>query len=449
MKPFNGRMEVKFILLFLLSILQIHHLQAGPVDKPFSHPKVGERCPEFLLKEVAFFPKKQVRLNDFKGKWLVFDFWSSSCIACVQSFPRTNDLQSKFKSQVQVVLVGYDDNRIRTMYSKFREKEHLDLPCAYDTTMFNIYDIGSVPFVVIIDDKGYIRGITDELDTSSLTDLLSGKHPELPEASFRHEPASQFNIQSPFLVNGNGGNDSNFLYRSVLSKFEKGMPACYLNPTLSGCIKFLNNRGFQILGTNIGTLYRYAYYGCDGFRFGDSLYGKASNQVVLEIKDSSNFISDARTRKGLFCYSLSFPPSRSDPKLVMKMIQRDLLSYFGYSATIENRMVPYWKLVVVNDSMREKLKTKYNVVQYSGILHIGLVWKDAPIRNVLARIYLDHQHEVFIDETDIDSNVDINMSDCFFPDLNEVKKALKKNGLDLIRNEKEMKVIVIRNGVDQ
>src|SRR6186997_2923804 len=38
-------------------------------------PVVGEAMPEFLLRNVEYYSKSEVTLDDFKGKWLMLDFW--------------------------------------------------------------------------------------------------------------------------------------------------------------------------------------------------------------------------------------------------------------------------------------------------------------------------------------------------------------------------------------
>jgi hypothetical protein len=40
------------------------------------YPEVGKPCPDFTLNNVAYYSKKKVSLNDFKGKWLILDFWN-------------------------------------------------------------------------------------------------------------------------------------------------------------------------------------------------------------------------------------------------------------------------------------------------------------------------------------------------------------------------------------
>src|SRR4051812_41679567 len=61
-----------FLVLSLLSV-KFTHAQHGA---DYLNVQVNEPSPAFSLSDVAHFEKRKVRLEDFKGKWLVLDFWS-------------------------------------------------------------------------------------------------------------------------------------------------------------------------------------------------------------------------------------------------------------------------------------------------------------------------------------------------------------------------------------
>jgi len=75
---------------------------------------------------------------------------------------------------------------------------------------------------------------------------------------------------------------------------------------------------------------------------------------------------------------------------------------------------------------------------------LGFKAKNYSIKSLLSQIWLDHRDGIFIDNSGILGNIDINLK-CFMLDLNEVKKALQENGLDLIEAKKEMSVLVIKD----
>lgn len=63
---------------------------------------VGDRIDiENLISASSEIPAEQL-----KGKWILLDFWSHTCIVCLQSFPELEALQKKFADQIQIVLVN-------------------------------------------------------------------------------------------------------------------------------------------------------------------------------------------------------------------------------------------------------------------------------------------------------------------------------------------------------
>lgn len=65
--------------------------------------KVGQEAPVF---EVKTLDGKDVRLVDFRGKFVLLDFWSTWCPPSKEETLQLKSVQEKFKSQTNVVFVG-------------------------------------------------------------------------------------------------------------------------------------------------------------------------------------------------------------------------------------------------------------------------------------------------------------------------------------------------------
>ncbi|HMH21381.1 MAG TPA: TlpA disulfide reductase family protein [Puia sp.] len=433
----------KEITIILVIASLISNIKAQINSKNSFLPEVGKSCPNFILRNIEYYPRKTGMLKDFRGKWLILDFWNKGCISCMESFPKISAVQKIFEGRVQFMMVGFQDkeNEIGSMYNKLRQAENLEMPCAFDSALYNRFGIWGTPYIVIIDPNGIVRGITDHLTSKNLTDFLAGIRPVIPPAYRRNEERGlfQYNASKPFLVNGNGGVDSNFLYRSLLSRwtFSTGINS------LPSAIFPVNEYGrFEVIKADLRMLYMYAYVGKFSWSFLDSLNGKFWMIPILEADDTSLFQSDWGTGQNLYCYSLSVAVSRIGRKYLMEVMQRELKNYFGFDIDIEVRRMPYWRLVATEEA-RIKLKSKGEPPYYNGN---STQWKatNCPISILLTRIANYYQGEPpFIDETDINSNIDITMN-CIWTRLSDVKMALKLNGLDLVKGEREMKVLVIK-----
>ena len=58
--------------------------------------------------DLNVFEGKGVFLDDFKGKWIVFNYWADWCPPCIKEIPELNSLQSNFSDDLKVFLINFD-----------------------------------------------------------------------------------------------------------------------------------------------------------------------------------------------------------------------------------------------------------------------------------------------------------------------------------------------------
>jgi thiol-disulfide isomerase/thioredoxin len=74
---------------------RIEAMQSGDVDAPqFTFPDING---------------KYVSLSDFKGKWVVIDFWGSWCPWCIKGFPQLKEAYAEYSPKLEVVGVACND----------------------------------------------------------------------------------------------------------------------------------------------------------------------------------------------------------------------------------------------------------------------------------------------------------------------------------------------------
>lgn len=405
--------------------------------------------PHFILNNVTHYNKNTVTLTDFSGKWLVLDFWASFCPPCIASLPRMSELQGKFKKDVQIIMVGLIGKRshadlesTKRMYERLRRKHRLDLVVAYDSTLSYKLDIWSVPKVIVIDPNGIVRVPNgNHIDSLSLSTIIRGGKMTLRNNRYNaaYEPAKLLD-KAPSTSKGP------LLFASLLSKHKN--ERSFWSP-----LQLFNEGGtcvFRVQAAPLKVLYRYAYVGRSNWQeIGDSLYTTLSPDPILEVKDTTPFSyswSDT-TNNNLYNYSIHTSRCQQfDKKKLMAIMQEDLRRCFGYSVTIERRLLPYWRLVLKSNRYRKKLESKGGIMQYPAAPAAGFSLQNAPISTLLSIIWSFHvgKEPPIIDETQIVNNVDITLN-AVLSDLMDVKKALNSNGLDLVHGQKYMNVIVIRD----
>ncbi len=434
-------------IISILSIFLFQSLDSQmSVDEPL-YTEVGKPCPDMTLRNIENYPLKQASLPDFRGRWLVLDFWNKYCVVCLESFPHVNAMQKEFGEKVRFMLVGIEDKEgeIRSLYRRYSKKVHIDLPCSFDSTLAKRFSIYSSPHIIIVDPRGVVRGVTNTFTAENMKDFLSGKEPKLAK-TYGAEPedkrnAIQYDANRPLLINDNGGKDTAYLFRSLLTPWTQGIPVYSLNN-----LELMNGR-FEVLGVGRDYLYKMAYLGSDHRgRTGDFTYLEYWPSTILELKDTSAFMEERITGRNVYCYSLTVPPTASNKCHLMQIMQRDLKNYFGYDARIEERKMPYWRLVA-SEKAKSTLPTKGG--EDSGTrdrIHGTLTYINHPLNFIIS----SPDDAPVMDNTGIHGNVDITLrfEDGLGFDKEIIRKAMEANGLYFIREEKPMKVLVIRDPIE-
>ena len=360
-----------------------------------------------------------------RNRNIIVDFFSSTCSACFSSMPKMQRIQNKYGESVRVVLIGHKDKDIEKIYNRFKMKFGYTMDVVYDSVLFKKYDLPSMPFCIWIDGKGIVQATTgtENVDSASVEKFIAGK-------PFRIEKAD-IDITKPFLVNGNSGPDSNFLYKSVLARWDNTQPAIYpLTLQFSKHGKF-----FQAFNVSADDLYRYAYFGRPYWTHKSAAYSELLRPPVRIGKDTAAF-QDIR-----FNYVFITTSNNADSLFLQRALQNDLSTYFGYAGRVVRMNAPCWKLVVLPGG-KERLRSKYQQKSFNGS-YTSVDYRGVAISHVLDLLLSSREDEFpIIDASGIDFPVDFNLEASLY-DRESVVQALRLAGLDLVKSETPMKVILL------
>jgi len=194
----------KTTIIFNLLASLLFTLKVAGQNSNADLPQVGKPMPDFLLNDVQNYRKKQVSLSDFKGKWLILDFWNQYCGICLESMPKMDALQKQFSGKAQILLVGYtgsqyrhisNDSTIRQLYERTRKDYNLSLAIAYDSLLMHQYRIKPTPYIITVDPKGIVRAITSRMNADGLRELMAGKASSLKKAYHSREEAAKARLE--------------------------------------------------------------------------------------------------------------------------------------------------------------------------------------------------------------------------------------------------------------
>lgn len=115
--------------------------------------KMGIRAPKFTLKSVD---GKVVKLEDFRGKVVLLDFWATWCGPCRMSTSLIKKIDAKMKGKDFAVLsIAVDEDHGEVLpYLEDEEVEYITL-YADDAVQMN-YRIRAIPTFFFLDKKGNI-----------------------------------------------------------------------------------------------------------------------------------------------------------------------------------------------------------------------------------------------------------------------------------------------------
>ena len=100
-------------------------------------------------------------LSEFKGKYIMLDFWSLGCGPCLQSFPELKEVSETYKDSLEIVSISMDT---KESWSDFVERKGLTgnqwNELAKGTTgLAAVYQVQAIPRYVMITPEGIIVGM--------------------------------------------------------------------------------------------------------------------------------------------------------------------------------------------------------------------------------------------------------------------------------------------------
>ncbi|MBM4055729.1 MAG: redoxin domain-containing protein [Planctomycetes bacterium] len=132
--------------------------------------QIGMDAPTFNVKDVN---GNSVNLEDYKGEVVVLFFWATWAETCIQEFPKIMRMYTNLGSQgIKFIGISLDDDLGNLM--SYMHQQKFDWPQIFDGELFKgelarLYNVQNLPLLFVLDRRGKIRYIGNELRNITMT----------------------------------------------------------------------------------------------------------------------------------------------------------------------------------------------------------------------------------------------------------------------------------------
>jgi uncharacterized protein (TIGR03435 family) len=373
--------------------------------------KAGDQFPDILIKNLINSPVRSIQPGQKQdNKIYILNLWGTWCGPCIPEMDTLAKLQSDNQASIQVISISDEKpSRLQNYLIKKPSKVWL---CS-DTTGF-FYKLFAFAYVgqsAIINAKGKVVALvrSDSIDQQMIDRLVKGLAVK-STAEFKEKPVN--NNSDIFAV------DSTLIYSFTLRGYIKGQH--------SGSMRYTDKSAFdgrRITFTNasMASLYKDAY-------------GIVSEkQLIYELPEKE--VSDFDHKETLYSLDLLVKPEQKDSLMVI--LQNKLLVLLPVKARIEYRVMPVYVLINKNFNQKESNDVKLSY-SFSGQGYDG---QGATLAN-FANDYLSNEFSFpVVDETGLSKRYNIK-TDVAMRNREGMLKSINDIGLDLVKQDRKMKVLV-------
>ena len=404
---------------------------------------IGRSVPDLELQNVINHSSSSLRLEDYRGKLIILDFWGLRCLNCISAFPKMNDLQQKFKDRIQIIFVNQESKEETETFFRKR-KQYIKIPpmpfITGDSVLNSFFPNKGVPFHVWIDSLGVVRYFTYGNSTTSenLSKYLNGD-----EVNF-----AEYNMGSFYEPLFSEKWEKYIEYSSSITNARNDVRISF-NIDTNKYTRLMSTRSSVI------NLYQVAFNERGKYR-----YDKAG-RTIIELTDQSRYTKPIDPKgfdewKSNYTYNYQLIIPKDNQPYIFEMMKADLQRFFNLDVKIEKRKVACLVLEDYQDNNLFISKGGYKSSKFykSDVKRIGndsiRYFRNYPFSEFVTRFssLMEFFFDMpFINEMSFDGNIDlfINGRDIDSGNLDRIQSALKKQGLNLVVSERLIDVLVIKD----
>lgn len=409
----------------------------------FAQVSRGKLLPEDNVPNVEFpvilnGTKTSAKLSDFRGKVVLLDYWNIWCSSCIESFPKLDSLQALFKDDLVILPVSF--LHTKETIADFLDKRNnwgksVNLSFAvFESTkvpLFQLFPVPLYPSYIWIDTDGRFIQSSDAnaVTVDNIKNAINGNGITGKTRNYQVE----FDSKIPLLTNNNGGPDSTFIYRSLITGYIDSIQSRSLD-------KYQSESSTRIFTANktILELIRLSLYGYN--------FDPFNQYVVLEDVDTAKFIHteppsgyEKWFEKNAYCYDLTLPADFDKDEL-SEMMKLDIKRFFRIDFSKENRPMPCYELIRTDTV--DRLTSKTDLVPTISNSK-ELILNHRSLNDFLSFLNTEGA-PIMVDATGFTNPVDIRIEKSSVFNLTDINSQLARYGLQLKPTIKEFEIIGVK-----
>lgn len=122
----------------------------------------GKQAPDFTLPNEN---GKLITLSQFRGKWVLIDFWGSWCHWCIKGIPQMKENYDKYKSKLEIISIACGEKSRENWINALKEHNMPWVHVISDSTLDEMdrvemrYAVEGFPTKYLVDPKGIIKKV--------------------------------------------------------------------------------------------------------------------------------------------------------------------------------------------------------------------------------------------------------------------------------------------------
>jgi len=422
---------------FLLSlVLFFQFICIGQTSVPIRALSIGDSVPIQINIRLLNDQNTKAELNDFNEKLSIIDFWATYCSPCIPGLYKLDSLQRLFQDKIKVIAVTYQDKNVVEQFVKKRNWQIAF--AAEDTLLKQLFPYHSMPHIVWIR-NGKIKAFTSssQISVANIQNILADYTKDI---QMKKEDLSYDNSY-PLFVNGNGGDGSKQLYRSLFTPYLEGLRVTYFaSRNSNGEVTRIN-----MINSPVLMLFKHAW----GRQFKEFMY---DNRLSIDVSDSSllyylknrDIDTEEWNKRNSYCYTLDVPKGFKGD--LLEIMQQDLNRFFGGTLNISASIVKQRKrCLVLRVFNSELVPTAVNDSLDDSMIEGQYKISNLPFDRFYSGMLVQHRNNQLpiINLTGISGNVTMKLP-ADFTNIDSLKIALAKYGISLSEETLEIDMLSIK-----